>query len=301
MTAIAFLIGLACGGLVAWCVVRVRLARRDRADNDQLLADVADANERLTELATLTGGLAHEIRNPLSTLKVNLQLLAEDWRNVGEATESDLCRRSLGKIETLRNEADRLQEILDDFLHYIGRQELHPTRVDLNQLVDDVLVFFRPQAQAQRVQVLATLCAEPLVCDVDVAKFKQALLNLFVNAQQAMPDGGELMVRTGAVAETAECESSTRVGGVSCPVGDAPSYGCVEVIDTGSGIAPEELGKIFHPYYSTKREGTGLGLPTTRRIVQAHGGTIKVHSEPNQGTRFALRLPLATDEKKVSG
>ena len=275
MVGIAFLIGLACGILVTWWVVRAR--RSGQAQSDQHRAEASDAGDRLAELATLTGGLAHEIRNPLSTLKVNLQLLTEDWRGAEDTAESDLCRRSLAKIETLRAEADRLHEILDDFLRYIGRQELHPTRADLNDLVDDLLVFFRPQAAAQKVQVLATLCAEPLTCNVDVSKFKQALLNLFVNAQQAMPDGGELMVRTSA---------------------DAEARACIEVIDTGCGISSDEMGRIFEPYFSTKREGTGLGLSTTRRILRAHGGTIDAHTEPGRGTSFTLRLPLATGQER---
>jgi len=274
LVGIAFVIGLVCGILVTWWAVRARRSGQARGDQHRTHAEAAD---RLAELATLTGGLAHEIRNPLSTLKVNLQLLSEDWRGADEAAESDLCRRSLSKIETLRGEADRLQEILDDFLRYIGRQELQPTRADLNDLVDDLLVFFRPQATAQKVQVRATLCAEPLTCNVDVAKFKQALLNLFVNAQQAMPDGGELMIRTSA---------------------DAESRACIEVIDTGCGIAPDEMGRIFEPYFSTKREGTGLGLPTARRILRAHGGMIDAHAEPGRGTSFTLRLPLASGQER---
>ena len=290
MLALAFVVGLGCGVGLAWWVFRVRLARQAEVHADASSAEAAEAAERLTELSTLTGGLAHEIRNPLSTLKVNLQLLSEVWHDADELAESDLCRRSLGKIETLAGEVDRLQEILDDFLRYIGRQELSRARVNLNEIVDDLLVFFRPQATARRVQVLATLDAQPLLCDLDVAKFKQALLNLFVNAQQAMPEGGELMVRTGA--QTSHAEDRTPGDDA-----DGTSYACVEVIDTGCGIPPENLGTIFQPYFSTKREGTGLGLSTTRRIVRAHGGTIEVDAEPGRGTRFVIRLPLVDAER----
>jgi two-component system, NtrC family, sensor histidine kinase HydH len=236
----------------------------------QHVIDAAEVAEQLAELSALTGGLAHEIRNPLSTLKVNLQLLAEDWREASEVVHSDLCRRSLAKIDTLQKEADRLQAILDDFLHYIGRPELNRTRVDLNEIVEDMLIFFRPQAAAHRIQVRQAMSPEPLVSPVDVGQIKQALLNLFVNAQQAMPEGGELMVRTGR---------------------DALGRACVEVTDTGCGIAPENLAKVFQAYFSTKRDGTGLGLPTTRRIVRAHGGAIDVDGEPGKGSRFTIRLP----------
>lgn len=288
MLAIAFGIGVVCGLVVAWRVFRLRLRAEATAHNREALASHAEAAERMAELATLTGGLAHEIRNPLSTLKVNFQLLAEDWREATEATESDLCRRSVAKIESLRDEADRLQVILDDFLQYLGKQELHLTRADLNELVDDLLVFFRPQAHAQKVQVLAAMSKEPLYCEIDVPKIKQALLNLFVNAQQAMPNGGELMVRTSVQPPRREGDSPSAAVGV-------PPYGCVEIVDTGCGIPAEEMEKIFQPYYSTKRDGTGLGLPTTRRIIRAHGGDVEVQSEPGRGTRFSFRLPLIVE------
>ncbi|MBN1344670.1 MAG: two-component sensor histidine kinase [Phycisphaerae bacterium] len=271
MPIIAFIVGLACGVALAWWMSRARYLRRSRADESRRQALAAEAADRLTELSTLTGGLAHEIRNPLSTLKVNLQLLAEDWREADDVATSDLCRRSVNKVESLSIEVNRLQEILDDFLHYIGRQELRRERADLNHLVEDLLVFFRPQAMSQKVSVLAALWSDPLICDIDVDKVKQAVLNLFVNAQQAMSQGGELMIRTSA---------------------DEAGMAVVEVIDTGCGIPPDDVEKIFQPYYSTKREGTGLGLPTARRIVQAHGGAIDVHSVLDQGSSFTVRLPM---------
>lgn len=286
-TLIALLLGLMVGAVGAWT-----LSRRQRAvvaeeisTEPTPLGDLGNPVERLAELANLTGGLAHEIRNPLSTLKVNLQLLSEEWRDVSEPGAEAVARRSLAKIDHLRTEVDRLQDILDDFLAYIGRQEFHAERVDINELVDDMVVFFRPQAVSKNVQVLTTLPSRPLECDVDVTKLKQALLNLFVNAQQAMPDGGELMVRTSAVAQ---CETDD----VDL-VPDQPTHACIEVIDTGSGISPDVVDRIFEPYFSTKKQGTGLGLPTTRRIVNAHGGEMEVHADPDQGSRFVIRLPLA--------
>jgi signal transduction histidine kinase len=287
--AIPFVLGLLCGVAVTWWVLRSRLRESAAAADEEARVDRAEAAERMAELATLTGGLAHEIRNPLSTLKVNFQLLAEDWQEATDAAESDLCRRSLAKIETLRDEADRLQVILDDFLQYLGKQELHVARADLNELVDDLLVFFRPQALAQNVQVRESLHGEPLICELDVPKIKQALLNLFVNAQQAMPAGGELIVRTSIepTSPVSDAEPSDLPG---------DSRACVEVVDTGCGIPANELDKIFQPYYSTKREGTGLGLPTTRRIVRAHHGDVMVDGEPGRGSRFTVRLPLAAGE-----
>lgn len=240
-------------------------------ESQQRPDDENEAAERLAELSALTGGLAHEIRNPLSTLKVNLQLLAEDWREANDTGLSDLCRRSLARIDTLQREADRLQTILDEFLRYVRHQEFQKVDADLNDVVDEMLIFFRPQATAQKIRVRQSLCPEPLRCRIDVAQIKQALFNLFLNAQQAMPEGGELMVRTGK---------------------DDRSRACVEVIDTGCGIPPEDHNKVFEAYFSTKREGTGLGLSMTRRIIRAHEGVIELHSEPGRGSRFTFRIPM---------
>ncbi len=274
MWVVAFLLGLTVGGGATYAWLRRGAAEPQPERPEAAVAESEDSTDQLTELATLTGGLAHEIRNPLSTLKVNLQLLGEDWREAAEDEDTDLRRRSIHKIQSLRTEVDRLQEILDDFLHYIGRQELHRAPVDLNDLVDDLLVFFRPQAESKSVRIRASLDPQPLICDVDRGKLKQAVLNLLVNAQQAMPEGGDLIVRTAAQED---------------------GMARIEVADTGPGIREEDKEKIFLPYFSTKGEGTGLGLPTTRRIVRGHGGTIDLHTEPNNGTSFTIRLPLSSD------
>jgi len=267
-----FIAGVAVGAVLILGAGRLWWGRRDRVESCRLRAEASEAGEKLTELSTLTGGLAHEIRNPLSTLKVNLQLLAEDWRDAVDSPHSELCRRSLNKIDVLRTEADRLGKILDDFLKYIGRQELHRTRADLNVIVEEMLIFFRPQAESHQVQVRSVLSPDALSCDIDESLIKQAILNLFVNAQQAMPDGGELMVRTGS---------------------DDRHQAVVEVTDTGCGIPQNDREKVFQAYYSTKRDGTGLGLPMTRQIVRAHGGTIELQSEVGRGSRFTVRLPMS--------
>jgi len=110
----------------------------------------------------------------------------------------------------------------------------------------------------------------PVLCRIDVDLVPQALLNLLINAVQAMADGGELLIRLSGQRGEAE----------------------IEVTDTGTGIPPEELNSIFQAYYSTKKHGTGLGLPTTRRIIREHGGAVRLESEPGKGTRFVVSLPL---------
>ncbi len=230
-----------------------------------------DRLARLHQLATLgelAGGLAHELKNPLSTVKLNLQLLQEDL-----AGRADM-ERSHARIATLRREVDRLAETLDDFLRFAGRMELHLTPMHINRLVNDMVDFFQPQAHAAAVRLHASLCPEDPLCRLDGNLFKQAMLNLMINAMQAMPGGGDLIIRT-------------HVDG---------NMVFVDVSDTGTGISPEAMPHLFEAYFTTKKGGTGLGLATTRRIIEEHQGHIQVTSEPGRGTNFRLEMPLETAE-----
>lgn len=238
-----------------------RVARR--------LAARTKGHEHAAELAQLAGGLAHEIKNPLSTINVNLQLLVED----AARREDEQSARWLRRLKNVQAEADRLRSILDDFLHFAGRYELTLAETDLRHLIGELVDFFAPQGDAAHVVLRTVLPEEPIRCRVDANLIKQALLNLMINAVQAMPDGGELIIRLQA----------------------DRSRALVEIIDTGLGIAEVDLERIFQAYYSTKKDGTGLGLPTTRRIVREHDGSIQVHSEPGKGTRFVVSLPLARE------
>jgi len=253
---IGFLAALAVGAVVAIYLgrrgfasaMRARQRRRDR--------------EHLMQLALLTGGLAHEIKNPLSTIKLNLELLAEDF----EHSDDELHRRNFARLQGLQNEVQRLQDILADFLKYADGHEAQPAQVDLRKLVGEVIDFFRPQAEDSRVVLRPTMPEEPVFCRVDRPMIKQALLNLMLNATQAMAGGGELMLRL-----TPEGKDAV-----------------LEIIDTGPGIAPELREKIFDPYYSGRSGGLGLGLPTTRRMIQQNDGEIRVDGEPGKGTRFII-------------
>lgn len=219
---------------------------------------------QLATLGELAGGLAHELKNPLSTIKLNLQLLMEDLARMPGAQTSH------SRAVTVKKEVDRLGQTLDGFLRFAGRIELRTAPVRLNVLVQDLIDFFMPQAQAAQVRLHASLAPEDPTCNLDSNLIKQALLNLLLNAQQAMPTGGELIVRTHVSGPTA----------------------LVDISDTGTGIVPENLPRLFEAYFTTKKGGTGLGLATTRRIIEEHAGHIRVSSEPGRGTNFRLELPL---------
>ncbi|HEV3120499.1 MAG TPA: ATP-binding protein [Isosphaeraceae bacterium] len=220
---------------------------------------------QFSEIAQLAGGLAHEIRNPLSTMQLTLELLAEDFPN----PETQRDRRILQKIERVRSETKRLQAILEDFLRFVRVQKPRKQPAELNALVDDLRDFCEPKAAAQNVIVRMFLDKDLPLLSLDVDLFKQALLNLILNALIAMPSGGELILTT------------RREG----------RWVTIEIVDTGSGIAPEVREKVFDPFFSTRPGGSGLGLPTTRRIVEAHGGSIGLDSEPGKGSKFTVRLP----------
>jgi len=222
-------------------------------------------HEHLVELGQLVGGLAHEIKNPLSTISLNLQLLGEDLR----LQDDEMHRRLLRRLSSVQEETVRVREILDDFLHFAGKIELSLQVVDVGGLIEELVDFFSPQADAARIILRTSMPPQPVKCNVDPNLVKQAILNLLLNAVQAMKEGGELLVRlTGAKGKA-----------------------IIEVIDTGPGIPRDDLEKIFNIYYSTKARGTGLGLPTTRRIIRELDGSIKVESEVGKGTRFVITLP----------
>jgi signal transduction histidine kinase len=226
------------------------------------------------EISQLAGGLAHEIRNPLSTLSLNIDLLAEDFQN----PETTHDRRVLQRIQRLRHEVDRLHGIVENFLRFARVQDLKGVPTDLNTVIEELRDFFEPQAASAGI-VIRTYFAPELPCvPIDVDLFKQALLNLILNAQHAMPSGGELIMTT-------RREANLIV---------------LDVIDTGEGMTEEVCASIFTPFFSTRSSGSGLGLPTTRKIVEAHGGTIHVQSEPTRGSQFTIRLPLAGVETPLA-
>ncbi len=241
--------------------------------------------EQLALLSRLAGGLAHEIKNPLSTMAINLTLLEEDWERAAQVAPAGQSgetapheptpreARALKRVRTLKSEVQRLESILADFLGYVRGGEVNRAPRDVAQLVQEVCDFVEPENEAagirQHVDVQFGL---PLVW-IDPTQIKQALMNLFVNARQAMPEGGEILVRVQRDGNEVE----------------------VSITDTGVGMTPEQLARCFDVYWSNKKGGTGLGLATTKRIVEEHGGAIRAISDVGRGTSFAILLPLAVE------
>lgn len=223
-------------------------------------------NDSYAALAELAGGFIHEIKNHLGTLGLNLQLLAEDLAD----PETQRERRGLARVQKLQAECQRLTSLANDFLRFARIKELERRPTDLSKAVEEMVDFFEPTAKAANIDIRTYLPADLPLVPLHKEMFEQAVLNLLLNAEQAMPDGGQITLQ-------AERE---------------PGFVRLSIIDTGKGMAPDTLKKVFEPFFSTKRTGSGLGLPTTKRIIEAHGGTIAVESEVGKGTRFTLRFPV---------
>jgi signal transduction histidine kinase len=222
--------------------------------------------DQYTQIVRLAGGLAHEIKNPLSTIRLNMELLSEDLRE----SDSPRDRRAIKKIELVQQECQRLHDLLDDFLSFAKAHRLRKESCDLNAQVRRVLDFYRPKAEEAKIEVIDYLSGDLPTVLLDPEAFHGALLNLILNAEQAMPDGGQLVIRTYGTAD-----------GVA-----------LDLIDTGCGMDADTRQRIFDAFFSTKRGGSGLGLPIAEKVILAHGGQITLQSEPARGTQFTIKLPI---------
>jgi two-component system sensor histidine kinase HydH len=220
--------------------------------------------DALAFLGTLASGLVHEIKNPLSTIAINLALLEEDLL-AALPHDRGLRRR----VEALRGEVGRLEAALADFLRYAGPRRPVRRRHDLRAIAESLVEFVAPGFERDGISIGCDV--KSVEVDVDAALLKQALLNLLLNAQQACARGGSVKIEGG------------EGGGGAVLV----------VADDGRGIAPEILPRVFDVYFSGSAAGSGLGLPTAQRIVEEHGGTVTIASEPGRGTRVTVTLPRA--------
>lgn len=267
-----FLVFVLVAAVILAVVLQRQLQKRKRETRESERRAVAA--ERLAELGSMTSGLAHEIKNPLSTVVLNAQLVQEELAEAG--LDEEQANRLLRRTRALEREAVRLREILEDFLRFAGRMKLDPAEHDVRAIVDQLVDFFHPQCEQAGVLLRADLPEQPIMANVDESLLKQALLNLMINGVQAM-----------------ESESTDRPGEMMVRLENDNEEIRLHVIDHGPGIEESRLDEVFHPYVSSKPGGTGLGLPTTRRIVEVHGGRIALHSKLGAGSDFTIHLPKA--------
>ena len=229
------------------------------------------------ELAELAGSLAHEIKNPLSVIRMNMDLLAEDLAEAETARE----RRALGKIDVVHTQCTRLENLLNDFLKFTRLQQLNLLAGNLNDVMNRVLDLFAVQAAESQISIRRYLDPDLPSILIDAETLEAALVNLVKNAKEAMPAAGTLTATTRLTKNAI----------------------ALDLIDTGCGMAERTALNMFDAFYTTKTGGSGLGLPTARKVVEAHGGRISVQSVEGRGTKFTLEFPtparISTEDEKT--
>ncbi|MGC1782841.1 MAG: ATP-binding protein [Acidobacteriaceae bacterium] len=221
-----------------------------------------EVSRRLADLGRLTSGVGHEVKNPINAIVVHLELLREKLARHDNSAERH--------VDVIQNEIKRLDRVVETLVDFSRPVELDLATRDLRAIVNSVVTLAEPDLEQRAVHVVAVLPNAPVYVRVDADLIQQALLNVLLNGAQAMAEGGELHVELRHTAH----EASLRIK------------------DQGCGIPREILGRIFNLYFTTKREGTGIGLAMTYRILQLHNGSVQVESEVDVGTQFTLRLPM---------
>jgi signal transduction histidine kinase len=219
--------------------------------------------DRLAAISRISGGVAHEVKNPLNAILLHVEV-ARTRLARGEADVTP-------QMEVISREILRLDRVVKTFLDFTRPVELNYRVVPLAEVLGEIEDLARPQAEAEKIRMVVEQGPDGVEVRIDRDMFKQAVLNVVVNAMQSMPGGGELRLECSTAQESVE----------------------IRISDTGAGIPPELREKIFRLYFTTKQGGSGIGLAMTFRIVQLHDGTIDFNSEPGKGTTFVIRLPIA--------
>ncbi len=229
--------------------------------------------DRLVSLGKLSSGIAHELRNPLAGIKTTAQALSE------EMSKDDSRREYLNRIT---KEIDRLNDLLKTFFSFAKPQKLNLIDCSVKDVINEIIPFLFKEIADQGVRFVEAYHPQLPKIKVDKNQMYQVFLNLFLNAIQAMPNGGELKIEVNPTVSYSQ---------------DGPGQNFIKIVisDTGKGIPPNIIHRIFDPFFTTKPKGIGLGLSITYQIIKKHGGTIKVESKLEKGTSFIINLPVISE------
>jgi signal transduction histidine kinase len=234
---------------------------------------MVDYSRKLSSFSRLMAGVAHEVKNPLNAMTIHLELLKQKLQAAaGREPEAPPAPDLTRHVATIGDGIRRLDQVMSGLMKFLRPEELHLRPVPLAEALAEVARVVEPEARRASVAVKVDCSADPPDLNADPVMLQQALVNLALNACQAMPGGGTLELKGRAAARR-------RVE--------------VTVADTGAGIAPDHLARIFDLYFTTKPQGSGIGLSLVYRIVQLHDGEIAVESTPGRGTTFKLTFPRA--------
>jgi signal transduction histidine kinase len=256
-------------------------------------------SERLATIGQMSAKVSHEVRNPLSSISLNVELLEDEVSALPSDRRTEMARL-LGAV---RSQIDVLSAVTEEYLRFARLPKPKLEASALSPLIADFADFMREELRARGVELVVEVSDDLPVLWVDAGQIRQVLLNLVRNAAEAMPEGGVVRIAARALAaDSTDAEAQRRAGAETQTGGSAGVVALlrsveVTVTDTGVGIPPDDVEKVFEPFVTSKDGGTGLGLPISRQIALEHGGTLRCESVPGHGTTFRLTLPIPDDEE----
>lgn len=300
------------GGPLGYLSQRERLARAEaerlnvelRANQERLEQAYRDLqaaqdrlvqSERLATIGQMSAKVSHEVRNPLSSISLNAELLEDEIALLAPERRAEAA----SLIAAIRSQVDVLSAVTEEYLRFARLPKPKLETTALSPVIEELADFVREELRARKVELVVDVPAEQPTLRLDAGQIRQALLNLIRNAVEAMPEGGTVTIRVGLSNQEVAGSRRRAAGerrfdsGFLPPAGSSLPAVLIEVKDTGTGIPPENLDRIFEPFFTSKEGGTGLGLAIVRQIATDHGGSLTCESTPGGGTTFRLILPVS--------
>jgi signal transduction histidine kinase len=268
-------------------------ARLEKADQDlQAAHERLVQSERLATIGQMSAKVSHEVRNPLSSISLNTELLEDELK----ALPADRRAEAATLVAAIRSQVDVLGAVTEEYLRFARLPQPRPEATALALVIEDLAQFVRGELRTRGIDLAVNVSDSLPVLHLDAGQIRQALLNLIRNAAEAMPQGGALTLSARRInpSNGQVVESSLPVNhSTTRPVDASQEWVEVAVADTGIGVPQEVRERIFEPFFTTKEDGTGLGLAIARQIVMDHGGRLACESTPGGGTTFRLILPVS--------